>query len=513
MPAHITLTKCKAMSRNIKEKEGGLVRTYLQFGSSTRDLIPDSLVSTKLVQAYIRTFQMIFPILPTSSFREDYKAFWSDPTWSKETFDITLLLVLSIGSVFCPNEPGVTPAVTAGWTSYIVSWLSNPRIKTSLDLDILRILCLFLLLRQVRWLSCDVPWLSSDSLVRMAMQMGLHIDPGSQPIPASEAEMRRRMWALILELEVQSCMDNGNIPCVTEEDYDCLPPSNVDDTDTLDDPIVKPICHLTQVSCQILLTMSLPIRLKIARFVNNYRANHSFERALGLSSELMPVLERCLALLGDYRISSRPPTWLQTRVFDLLVRRFLLSLHHPFTTGTISDPQYHYSHRVCLDVSIALLSETSQSVNDDFHRLLLSGSDLYHNTYTQAALYLTGALSSACQLQDDWLFTAAVRSEMRETVSKYLEIALARLTASEESVETYVLVSCALAQVEAKQIRVSEDAYIFEALQKALGVCYSLLKAEDQTFDNVDWDIMDLGTTLARVDEPLEFLQWDEAVA
>lgn len=94
---------------------------------------------------------------------------------------------------------------------------------------------------------------------------------------------------------------------------------------------------------------TIPVRLKIARFINSFRSEHSFEKALTLSTELSAVLKSCSVLIEVYCMSSTPPTAFQTKLFDLLVQRFLLALHNPFAVKAMFNPLYYYLRKVCLE--------------------------------------------------------------------------------------------------------------------------------------------------------------------
>ncbi|KAI1387792.1 fungal-specific transcription factor domain-containing protein [Hypoxylon trugodes] len=516
-PDHITFAKCKSLSRNIKANEILVAHTLISIGS-VRDLVPTKTASTRLVQAYIRTFQTVFGILHIPSFNEEYKVFWDDSTYNNEVFDITLLLVMYIGSTFCPSETGVTHSMIDRWVPYILSRLSTSQARIGSDFDNLRIHTLLLLARQTRRFSCNVPWLSSGFLLRMAMQMGLHIDPENQPIPVvlcSEVEPRRRLWAAIIELEVQSSLDYGHIPCINSGDYDCLPPSNIDDSTFAGNTTAgmpQPLNLLTQTSFQILLMMTMPIRLKIVKFVNDFRAEKSFEKALGLGSEISATSDKCFAIIEDYRMSSRPPTVFQTKMFELLVKRFFMALHHPFATRSNYGTHYHFSRKLCLDTSVALLSGAVESTNDHFYHISLYGTGLYCNTYTQAALYLGSELVNTCQMQDDWLFTAATHDEMRKAIDRYLELRLARLKACDRGFKYYVFVSCLLAQAEAKQMGRSEELEVQMALKRSLEMCYSTLQTHTHSHEIIDWEMLDVHASFVQTDELSEIPPWDNVL-
>jgi hypothetical protein len=214
----------------------------------------------------------------------------------------------------------------------------------------------------------DTPWLSTGLLLRMAMQMNLHLDCTIHPSSnksTSEVQARTRLWIAVAELELQSSMDCEAILSIDVENYDFALPFNIDEIpSTMDStdssPASEPPNHFTQSSIQILLAKKIPVRLKIARFINSHRSKDPLETALELSKELTATLARCHTLIGDYCMSSRPPTAFQTKFFDLLVRRFLFGLHYSFVVRRpLSDSFYHYSRKVCLETSLALFSDVT----------------------------------------------------------------------------------------------------------------------------------------------------------
>ena len=97
------------------------------------------------------------------------------------------------------------------------------------------------------------------------MQMGLHRDPGYLPkMSVLCVELRRRLWATIIEMVVQSSLDSGMPALLSFNDFDTLPPSNIDDNE-LDEtteviPRSKDRAIFTQTSLQVLLLQSLRLR-------------------------------------------------------------------------------------------------------------------------------------------------------------------------------------------------------------------------------------------------------------
>ena len=484
-----TFSRCKAVAKTVKMQE----QTAAKPNRSMMDVVPTKVISDRLVQAYFRTFQTVFGILHVPSFRKQYKAFWEDSGSVSKAFDTTLLVVMCIGSTFCSPETSVPRATTLQWIDIACTWLSWLKQQNRSSLESLRIQCLIVLARQVRSFSGDIAWLSTGSLVRMAMHMGLHIDREAHWSPKtcpSDIEAQRRLWATIVELELQSSMDCGSVPGISCEDYDCAFPSNIDDTHLETNPssgdpaTAKPMDQLTQSSIQILLIKTAPVRLKIARFINDFKSKHSFEEALGLSSKLLEALKSCTDMISSYCMSSTPPTPFQTKMFDLLVQRFVLGLHQPFAIQALANPSYYYSRKVCLETSFLLTSHLTQPGDDDFSNLRLCGKGLLRVVYAQCALYLCGELTDRSEVDRAPSANPSnnlMRKELRKAVEKYLGSAVARMSCgSEKSIKCYILVSCLLAQADAVYGGVPVDQAVSRALRKGLETSHALLSSQVQ---------------------------------
>jgi hypothetical protein len=122
--------------------------------------------------------------------------------------------------------------------------------------------------------------------------MGLQRDPKYFPrMTPLHAELRRRLWATILELNVQLSLDMGTNPMISTDDFDTLPPSNIDDTD-VDDKTVdalqpKPNQVFTQATVQRILLASFPLRLRVCQLINSFRGEPSYETVLELGAQLI----------------------------------------------------------------------------------------------------------------------------------------------------------------------------------------------------------------------------------
>ncbi|KAI2608041.1 hypothetical protein GGR54DRAFT_643802 [Hypoxylon sp. NC1633] len=347
-----------------------------------RDTIPERTVSDRLVQAYLRTFQTIFGILDVPSFRTQYDAFWKTPKSADDDFAVLLLLVMYIGLACSTNEARVSRAVSQHWICAASSWLGHLRERSQAG-------------------KYDVGDLmpSAASVLQMAIHLDLPDDYSAIPTPITlgvEQDGRRRLWATVLELNVQESMDFG---CAPASGVDGIFKSDVPATysqargEVLASTTMNPLDEFTQNSFQFLLMKTIPVRWRIAQYINGSDDERSFDEGMSLSRELLAKLHECYKYIEGYRMSCTPPTSFQTKSFDLLTHRFLFALHQPFAIQAISNPSFFYSRRVCRNTSLLLLSTLADSGDDDFGRICRYGSGSFRDVFRKSALYICSELA------------------------------------------------------------------------------------------------------------------------
>lgn len=294
---------------------------------------------------------------------QEYESFWRNPKAASHSFVIQMLLVLATGVTFISDEDESQSLRTssAQWISTAHLWLSAPPEKSRFNLSGLQTHCLLLLAREVSGCGGDTIWISSGALLTTAMHLGLHIEPSRSPdIEFFETEMRRRIWHTVLELVVQSSIDAGAVPLITSDDFNTKLPSNIND-DQMDEhtqtiPVAKPLEHYTEASAQILLARSLTLRLEIARFINDYRGNPTYDETLNLAARLSSFCRDNNKLFQSFANSQSRLTGFQKKLIDLLTQRFLLGLHHPFVVHARSSPQFYFSRKEALEIALSIIS-------------------------------------------------------------------------------------------------------------------------------------------------------------
>jgi hypothetical protein len=182
------------------------------------------------------------------------------------------------------------------WIYAAQVWLSGPMEKDRLNMSGIQIHCLTILARQIFSIGGDLIWMSVGSLVHRAMQIGLHRDPQHlPPMSLLQAELRRRLWATILEMVIQSSADAAMPPRISFEEFDTEPPSNIND-DEFDESTKIPRSHpddvYTTTSMQLILLKSTPIRFRVLHLLNGLRSELPYLDVVALTSE---IIDTCRA--------------------------------------------------------------------------------------------------------------------------------------------------------------------------------------------------------------------------
>ena len=461
-----------------------------------RDCVPPRETSDKLIQLYLRTFESTHRVLHIPTFEKEYQDYWNDPQSASTGFLIKLLLVMAIGTVFYQEADfHAIRASAQQWVYAAQSWMSAPFEKGRLNLSGLQVHCLILVARQTTGVGGDLVWIGVGSLIRMAITMGFHRDPKLFPrMTVLHAEIRRRLWATILEMAVMSSFDSGNPALISPGDWDTEPPSNINDDEieetTKEPPVSKPSEVYTQTSLQIQLLKSLRTRLEASRLISDFRFQAAYEDVIRLGTDMFSFGREGLLLGQSLPEGSLQPSTLQRNLLDTPIRRVLLALHFPFAMKARSDPRFYFSRKVCLDAAITILTYpcTSspslpcplQGEQDDYTRLKLVDAGFNKELLIYASIIVQ--LELITQLEEESpLLRNEVERKAREPLKQYLaymkELSAQRISYGENNIKGHLFLSAVAAQIDAMERGEDADAFIAKAAKESTETCYGLLKA------------------------------------
>ncbi|RSL73040.1 hypothetical protein CEP53_000811 [Fusarium sp. AF-6] len=469
------LRKCKDAAKVIKTRRLGPPHPEPARPPITRE------VADVMVSHYLQTFEITFRVFHIPSFWIEYQRYWNDPENSPSSLRLKILLVIGIGSSIYERDdvPSGLRDTVCQWIHDAQTWLSGPLKKDRLDLSGLQLYCLTILARQIFSLGGDLAWISVGSLVHRAMQVGLHRDPKHlPPMSLLQAELRRRLWATILEMAVQSSLDTAMPPRISFDEFDTEVPSNIND-DELDETSTTiqphPRTTYTQMSMQLILLDSLPTRLRILQLLSGLHSELSYVDALALSTK---VTDACRAYNRFLKDNEHSTSLFHRNLLEYLVRRFMIPLHCPFASQAHVNPLFHYSLKVSLETSMAIISPEP---DDRFARLMSINSGLFREGLRYAFTTITFELIQQTESQriDGTLGRSSQhRDSLKQVVREVMDLSLERIRQGETNIKGHMFLNMILALVEAKEEDVPHEFKVAQRARESLELFFDLLQPQ-----------------------------------
>ena len=463
--------------------------------------LPSKDLADELVACYLRTTETVYRILHVPTFKSEYEALWLPNIKPNTAFLVQLKLVFAIGATTYDEQFSLR-ASAIQWVYEAHTWLSEPELKSRLNIQYLQIHLLMLLARETASVCGDLFWISAGAVLRTAMYMGLHRDParlGKGTIFA--AEMRRRLWNTILEIALQSSMTLGGPPLLSLDDFDTEPPGNFDDEQLMaEDPVPKSEDVCTSVSIAIGLRKTFPVRLAIAKSLNGLGSRGDYDEMLRLDAELRASYKTLCRSLQRHDPSIKPPSsyspsQFEMSVVDFLMHRYLSALHVPFFGLALREATYAFSRKVVVDTSLKVWCAsypTSAAMNaqfrevrtsseqNDFARFVACGSGFFRTVTMQASLLIAAELRAQLQ-EDESLSPVPLRSDLLSVLDEGKTWCLRCIEAGETNVKGYLLASLVAAQIEGLMRGLSKDEFprlFVKAAEEAEERCLSILEGK-----------------------------------
>ncbi|TPX14164.1 uncharacterized protein E0L32_000558 [Thyridium curvatum] len=347
--------------------------------------LPERHVVDRLVTRYFQSFSVSKcesrDAVHKPTFLRKYSKFWEDPSQVETEWLALLFIILALSIFFStwssPHELKADSPVpptdrfshfraSARW-ALVLSRYTSPS-PAVLAPFLLYVESEFLISRAAQT-NC---YLLSGCLIRLMLKMGLHRDPDRLPaLSPYEGELRRRMWALAVQLERLVSFHTG-LPCMVDGvDADAALPRNLADEDfdehTTELPPARPdteYTHMTYAICKARVFRAFGPVARLAHrlsppppYAEVLRLDAELDAAYASVPEFMRVRppEQCLAdpplqSVHRYGIAS-----LYQKSRCVLHRRYLVEAPAPRRDSSSSSGEHDYSRRACLGAALALL--------------------------------------------------------------------------------------------------------------------------------------------------------------
>ncbi|KAI9694387.1 MAG: hypothetical protein M1822_000003 [Bathelium mastoideum] len=412
----------------------------------------------------MRTIESVHRILHIPSFKREYEALWLSNTQYDTAIRVQIKLVLAIGATTYDAQFSLRSSAIR-WVYEAQTWLSEPELKSRLNLQTLQTQMLLFIARETAGVDASLTWISAGALLRMAVFMGLHRDPSCLPKrTAFVAEMRRRLWNTILEMTLQSSMTSGAPPLLSIDDFDTEPPRNFDDDQLVGEDLVPTEeDRYTSVSIAIALRKTFPLRLAIAKFLNDVGSRGTYEETLQLDAQLRASYKILRHTLQEFSGSTgASPSRFALRVVDFIMHRYLSSLHIPFFGSALHESTYAFSRKVVVENSLKMWcavyppssitsapshENMTTSEQDDLMRLTICGSTFFRDDAKQASLLIALELRRHLQ-EEESLGPVLLRPDLFRVVCDAKTWCLQCIDAGETNIKGYLFVCIVAMQIE-----------------------------------------------------------------
>ncbi|KAK4655799.1 hypothetical protein QC762_0053800 [Podospora pseudocomata] len=445
-----------------------------------------------LLRNYISTSESIFRVMHIPSFTRDFHALCTSPTPpTNAAFIVQAKLVCAIGAT---HTDTVLRQEATQWVQDAQIWLSKPDFKHQLSLQHLQSHMLLLLARKAVGVAEDMIWISVGSLLRTAMYMGLHRDGVIGTSPNTNlftSEMRRRIWNTILELSVQSSLNSGGPPLISLQDFDTKPPSNLNDEDLhSDQAIPKADGVFTSTAISLALRKTLPVRLAIVKFLNDWSSLGDYPTALKLDFDFRAAYTLLAKFLSHVSHSSNAPLTNVNREavvnhINLLLRRHLLALHLPFFLPSLSRPEFAFSRVVVVDTAHRIWRGVF-STSDIGASNVAKSSACFRTVSMQVIIVLSTHLRTQAS---DPISGGMVREDLVAILEEAKQWTWRCIEGRETNVKGYLFACLVKANVDAMREGLTEPAVVkrsLEAAEEAIRKAREVLKERLRALTNME---------------------------
>jgi hypothetical protein len=206
-------------------------------------------------------------------------------------------------------------------------------------------------------------WLVQGIIVQLALSQGYHRDPNNFPsIGTFSGEMRRRVWAVIVQLDLRLSSQMA-LPCVLKsQQYDTAEPRNLLDTDfdenTTELPPSRPETEVTPV----LYSLAKGRIDKMMGLVNdlvNDTKDHPYTEIMDLDRKLkqaeasLPPIFQWQPLSQSFMVA--PEIVMHRVLLQLAIQRLTIWLHRKYLAPPYTQIFYQHSRNACVQAAINIL--------------------------------------------------------------------------------------------------------------------------------------------------------------
>jgi hypothetical protein len=351
-------------------------------------LLPPRSDVNRAVDLYLESYDRIYHIIHTPSFLDDYHNMWQGRLSDvpRHTLVLVLLMVASVSCVG-PADPWTYVANSSkaregaiAITQACESWINRQSQKqvSAADFQIRFLLCLT---KQTTARKYKRSWTEIGTLLRFCMSAGLHRNPDliRRTTTPLDKELRRRIWAAVIDFELQASFDRGMISAPWLLQSDTPAPSNVHDEEftTALPPSSRSAKEFTSTWYLFAANETVMLRSTLNTVLNNIRHILTFEQVKQYTDEI----ETQLSSIPD---SAVPESEEAHSLIRLKLLQYQLALHNRFLRSAPTSSERVFSTMVVLETASKIIDIHQRLTVEDKRALQFLGYDLLRAALSMA---------------------------------------------------------------------------------------------------------------------------------
>ena len=322
-------------------------------------LLPPHANVDQAVQDYFNSYERIYHIMHAPSFWQAYQDIWQIGIENAPPHTLVLvLLMISAVSCLAPKQPWTYVANSSSArekaiviTQACENWINRQSQKRVTAADF-QIRLLLHLTKQTTARKVKRTWTEAGTLLRFCMSAGLHRNPEliKKPTNPVEKELRCRIWATVVDFELQASFDRGMLSTAWLLQSDTPGPSNLKDEDIAsNDPSY---CHGDEFTDSWYLfttNETAALRSNLNMLLNNIRHVLTFDDVKQYTDEI----ERQLKSITECTIPDYEEPYSLAR---LKLLQYLLALHNRFLRSETTTSERTFSTMTLLETSTKIVN-------------------------------------------------------------------------------------------------------------------------------------------------------------
>lgn len=277
-------------------------------------------------------------------------------------------------------------------------------------------------------------------------------------------------------MNLQASLDSGAPLAISFDDFNTKSPRNVNDEDISESTEALPYYAentVTDMSLQLFLFKYLRPRSEIIYRMNGACSSFSQAEVQSLTLTLNRACRECSANLEGNNNGDATKVFKQNMA-NLLLRRFLLTLHRPLATASrVGDPGFHFSRKVCLDSATALLLPPH---NPDFYHLTLIGGGIFKSRIIHASLAICSDLIIELEELNTMAWPSTYGKMLVDVLREAVRQTAERIRVGETNLRLNMKLNVVLCRAECAESGSSRQLRMIEAAQESLKMAYTVMQ-------------------------------------